>query len=218
MELSWRIRILIEGVNHAQEDLRSGHCQVVWNELRRATCYPLIIEDVEIIMKPIIFVLLATIGQPASAAVEACMIGTWIADMGDIADMMALQMSGEATPVAGEVSMEILANGTFTLLVDDMIINVRVPDVPPMDVKVVGYSAGHFDASENTFLATADDYALVGSADVLGNTMEIPFTSETGLAGGGLGWFECVGDTLRFEQNVGGPVNANRMPRLWTRL
>ena len=160
---------------------------------------------------------IATIAQPASAAVEDCMVDTWIADMGDIADMMALQMQGAATPVGGEVSMQIAADGSFTLLADDMIINVMVPNAPAMDVKVVGYSAGQFDASDSVFLASVGDYNLLGSADVMGQTLEIPFTSATGLGGGGAGWFECNGDTLRFEVATGGPVDANRMPRLWRR-
>lgn len=159
----------------------------------------------------------ATSIAPAHAAVEDCMIGTWIADMGDIADMMALQMQGAASPVGGEVSMQIAADGTFTLLADDMIVNLQVPNAPAMDVKVVGYSAGQFDAADNVFLATIGDYNLLGSADVMGQTLEIPFTSATGLGGGGTGWFECAGDTLRFEVATGAPVDANRMPRLWQR-
>lgn len=160
---------------------------------------------------------LAITAQPAWAAVEECMVDTWIADMRDIADMMALQMQGTATPVGGEVSMEIAADGSFTLLADDMIINVQVPSTPAMDVKVVGYSAGQFDASDNVFLATVGEYSLVGSANVMGQTLEIPFTSATGLGGGGTGWFECAGDTLRFEVATGGAADTNRMPRLWRR-
>lgn len=156
-------------------------------------------------------------GQPGHAAVETCMVGTWIADLDDVADMLALQMEGEATPTDGEMSMEIAPDGAFTLLVDNMTINITVPDVPPMAVSVVGYSAGQFDAADNTFLATVDDYNLMGSADVMGMTLDIPFTSETGMGGGGTGWFECATDTLRFETSVGGAADANRMPRLWQR-
>jgi hypothetical protein len=166
---------------------------------------------------PAIALLIAATAHPVHAAVEACMVDTWIADMSDIADMMALQMQGNAMPVSGEVSMQIAADGSFTLLADDMIINVQVPNVPAMDVKVVGYSTGQMDASDNAFLATVGDYSLVGSADVLGQTMDIPFSSDTGLGGGGIGWFGCAGDTLRFEALTGGVANANRMPRLWRR-
>lgn len=155
------------------------------------------------------------LSTPAQAAVESCMVGTWIADMRDIADMMALQMQGAAVPVDGEVSMEILPDGSFTLLADNMTINVSVPNVPPMDVKVTGYSAGSFDAADSVFVASVRDYSLVGAADVLGQRMEIPFTSATGLGGGGIGWFECSGSSLRFEGNSG--TDANRMPRLWRR-
>ncbi|EBA11947.1 hypothetical protein [Roseobacter sp. CCS2] len=171
-------------------------------------------------MKPVmpaIAFCIVTIAQPASATVEDCMVDTWIADMRDVADMMALQMQGTATPVRGEIAMQIADDGSFTLLADDMIINVQVPNVPAMDVKVVGYSAGQLDAADNVFLASVSDYNLVGSADVLGQTMEIPFSSETGMGGGGTGWFECAGDTLRFEATVDGVTNANRMPRLWRR-
>ncbi|MEL6684689.1 MAG: hypothetical protein AAFN63_08575 [Pseudomonadota bacterium] len=171
-------------------------------------------------MKPTLsaFAMLTVItAQTAHAAVEACMVDTWVADMEDIADMMALQMEGNVTPVAGEISMQIASDGSFTLLADEMILNVQVPDVQAMDIKVVGYSAGQFDAADTVFVATVDDYNLVGSADVFGQTIEIPFSSETGMGGGGTGWFECAGDTLRFETGVGGGVDANRMPRLWRR-
>jgi hypothetical protein len=155
------------------------------------------------------------LSTPAQAAVESCMVGTWIADMRDIADMMALQMQGNATPTDGEVSMAVLPDGSFTLLADNMTISVAIPDVPAMSVTVNGYSAGQFDAAENVFLALVGDYTLVGAADVMGQTMEIPFTSATGLGGGGAGWFECTGDTLRFEATSG--TATNRMPRLWRR-
>jgi len=156
-------------------------------------------------------------GAPANAAVEACMVGTWVADLGDVADMIALQMEGEATPKGGEMSMQIGPDGSFTLLVSNMQIGFQMPDMPPFDVNIVGYSAGQFDAAANTFMATVDDYDLLGSADVLGTTMEIPFSSDTGIGGGGTGWFECSGDTLRFEPNVGGVTSPSRMPRLWQR-
>ncbi|SFR31459.1 hypothetical protein SAMN04488005_0052 [Yoonia tamlensis] len=154
---------------------------------------------------------------PAHAAVDDCMVGTWIADLRDIADMMSVQMQGTATPTNGEVSMEILPDGMFTLLADDMTLSIAIPDIPVMSVKVVGYSAGRIDAADNAFIAAVDDYTLVGSADVLGQTMEIPFDSATGMGGGGIGWFECTADTLRFEATAGGEVNPNQMPRLWHR-
>jgi hypothetical protein len=157
----------------------------------------------------------AFLSTPATAAVETCMVGTWIADMRDIADMMALQMQGTATPTNGEVSMQILPDGTFTLLADDMTISVAIPDTPAMSVKVNGYSTGNFDAAENVFLAVVGDYTLVGAADVMGQTLEIPFTAATGLGGGGAGWFECAGDSLQFEATSG--TATNRMPRLWRR-
>ncbi len=155
------------------------------------------------------------LSTPVHAAVETCMVGTWIADMRDIADMMATQMQGAAVPVNGEVSMEIQPNGAFTLLADDMTINVSVPDVPTMSVKVTGYSAGNFDAADNAFIASVHDYNLVGAADVLGQTMQIPFSAATGLGGGGIGWFDCTSNRLRFEETSG--AAANRMPRIWRR-
>ena len=135
--------------------------------------------------------------------------------MRDIADMMAAQMQGSAVPVNGEVSMQIQAGGAFTLLADNMTINVIIPDTPAMAVQVNGYSAGNFDAADNVFTASVHDYSLVGAADVMGQRMELPFTAATGIGGGGIGWFECAGNSLRFEATGG--VGANRMPRLWRR-
>lgn len=156
----------------------------------------------------------ATLTTPAQAAIDGCVAGTWWADISDIADMMALQMNGNARPVGGEVMMVVTPDGSYRITVRDMKINVQVPDTPAIDVTVTGYSAGSFDATEGVWLAGVADYNLVGSGEVLGQTMTIPFTSATGMFGGGTGAYTCSDSQLRLE---GDPSVPMRFVRLWQR-
>lgn len=152
------------------------------------------------------------LASPA-AAIDGCLIGTWTADLNDLAQVLADQMNGGASIVSGRASMQILPSGTATLLAEDIIFNVQVEGAPEMDVKVVGFSSGVFSADAGAWVFTAGDYDLVGSADVLGQTLTIPFTSATGMFGGGLGEYGCSASSLSFESTGDTP----RMPRHWTR-
>ena len=166
-------------------------------------------------MKPIVLAFLgATIASPAAAAVESCVIGTWWADISDLADMMALQMNGTARAVGGDVRMDVDATGNFRITVRDLRIEVQPPGSPVVPVTVTGYSAGSIDASANAWTAVVPEYNLTGSADVLGSTLSIPFTSATGMFGGGLGWFDCTATQLRFETD---PTRQMQMVRSWRR-
>ena len=98
-----------------------------------------------------------TLTTPAQAAIDGCVAGTWWADIGDIADMMALQMNGNARPVGGDVMMVVTPDGSYRITVRDMKINVQVPDTPAIDVTVTGYSAGSFDATDGVWLAGVAD-------------------------------------------------------------
>lgn len=168
-------------------------------------------------MKKILIGLVATAAITASsakAAIDTCVVGTWWADISDIADMLSLQMNGPATPVSGDARMDVTADGSFRITVRDMTIKVTIPNSPPVDVSVVGYSAGSFDATDGVWLAGVADYSLTGSADVFGETMTLPFTSATGMFGGGLGGYTCSADLLRLD---GDPTIPMRFVRNWKR-
>jgi hypothetical protein len=156
----------------------------------------------------------ATFASPANAAVDSCLVGTWWADISDLADMMALQMNGAASPAGGDVRMDVDASGSFRITVRDLQINVQIPDAPATTVTVTGFSAGSFDATANAWTAVVPSYNLVGSADILGQTMSIPFNSATGMFGGGLGWYDCTSTRLRFETD---PARQMQMVRDWRR-
>lgn len=148
-------------------------------------------------------------------AIDTCAVGVWEANGPDIAHIMATQMDGNAQFVGGRVTMEITEFEVLTILVNDLKINVVVPDVPAMDVKVTGYSAGSMNIDGGNWTANVVDYELVGSADVLGQTMSIPFSSATGMFGSGAGVYGCSGDGLSFDSNGGG---APKIPRQWRRV
>ena len=162
---------------------------------------------------PLSFLATALCFSTPAAALDSCLIGTWNADLDDIARVMADQMNGGASIVSGRASMQIGPTGAATLLAEDIIFRVQVEGAPEMDVKVVGFSSGLFSADDGAWVFTAGDYDLVGSADVLGQTMTIPFTSATGMFGGGLGEYGCSAGSLSFESTGEVP----RMPRRWTR-
>lgn len=152
------------------------------------------------------------LASPA-AAIDACMIGTWDANLEDLAHVLGAQLNGSAAIVSGRASMQILPDGDTTTLVDDVIFRVQMPDVPEMDVKVVGFSNGVMDTADGAWVLTVGTYDLVGSADVLGQTMTIPFTSATGMFGGGIGEYGCSSGSLSFESTGETP----RIPRQWSR-
>jgi hypothetical protein len=147
-------------------------------------------------------------------AVDDCLIGTWQADLDDLAQIMGGQMNGSATPVGGNVAMTITPDGMVNMAINDLILNVVVPDVPAMDVSVRGTSGGPFVGEGGSWTVTTATYNLVGSANVLGQTMTIPFTSDTGMFGGGSGSYVCDGSSVTFTSDSPDP----RIPRRWSRV
>ena len=149
----------------------------------------------------------------ASLAIDNCLVGTWRADMAGIAEIMARQMNGSATPVGGQVFMQISADGQTNIIVENMTINVRVPDVPAMDVSVNGGSSGPMTAEGGSWSVVSANYNLVGSANVLGQRMDIPFSSDTGMFGSGSGTYVCGASEVTFTSST---ADA-RIPPRWTR-
>lgn len=156
---------------------------------------------------------LAAIAATPALAIDDCLVGRWQVDTGDMAQVLATQMGGDATYVGGGVTMQISEDGDISLLVRDLTLNVQVPDTPAMDVAVNGASRGNLDAENGGWTLTVVDYDLVGSADVLGSVMTIPFNSASGMFGGGSGHYTCETDILSFDSAGGTP----RLPRRWSR-
>lgn len=155
----------------------------------------------------------AIISAGSAFAVDDCLVGTWQADLDDLAEIMGGQMNGSATPIGGDVSMTITADNMINMVINDLVLNVVVPDVPAMDVSVRGTSGGPFEGEGGNWSVTTASYDLVGSANVMGQTMTIPFTSDTGMFGSGSGSYVCDGDTVTFTSDTPDP----RLPRRWSR-
>ena len=150
--------------------------------------------------------------SPALAEIDACLVGSWRVDMADLGTVMGDTMNGTATIIGGDVTWDIAPNGNMRITVIDLVARTQVTGAPQIDVTVNGYSAGHISAEDGIFNATVSDYALVGRADVMGTPMEIPFTSETGMFGGGLGQYGCLANSLSLDQS-----GTATFPRHWTR-
>lgn len=158
--------------------------------------------------------ILTVLAGSATAEVDPCVVGTWQADLSELAAIMATQMQGTATPVGGMVIMQITPTNTVRIDVDDMAIRVKVPNAPEMNVTVTGYSTGTMRAEGNAWTATSTDYNLVGAADIMGTRMEIPFSAATGMFGSGDGTYTCAGTNLTFQTSSAAP----KIPPTWTRL
>jgi len=126
---------------------------------------------------------------------------------------MGMQMNGAATPVGGNVLMTIAPDGMVNMAIDDLVLNVVVQDVPPMDVSVSGVSNGVFAAEAGSWSVEIATYTLVGSADVMGQSMTIPFDSSTGMFGGGAGSYTCDDSILSFTSDS----PDERIPPRWSR-
>lgn len=161
-----------------------------------------------------LIVICAGFATIADADIDTCVVGTWWAEISDVADMMSLQMNGSARAAGGDVRMDVVPSGDFRITVRELRIDVQIPNTPQMQVAVSGYSAGNMQASDGAWLASVDDYNLVGSADVLGQTMTIPFTSSTGMFGGGLGAYTCTTTRLQMETD---PTTPTQVVRDWRR-
>lgn len=160
---------------------------------------------------PISFAL--CLSATTSFAVDDCLVGTWQADLDGLAAIMSRQMNGTATPVRGRVQMAIAGAGRVDMTVDDLTLNVVVPNVPPMDVFVSGVSGGTFTGEGGAWAVETATYNLVGSADVMGQRMDIPFTSATGMFGGGSGSYTCSSNEVIFTSDT----PNERIPPRWTR-
>lgn len=167
-------------------------------------------------MKPVVLAFLGSISlaNSAQAAVDSCLVGTWWADISDLADLMTLQMGNRASALGGDARMDIAADGAMRITAREMQVSVAMPDIPEVVVTVDGYSAGSIDATDGVWITTVPEYNLTGTADVLGQPMSIPFTSATGMFGGGLGSYRCNATQLIFESDPTGPA---RIPRTWQR-
>lgn len=157
---------------------------------------------------------LAALTASPAFATDSCMVGTWWADISDIADLMTLQTGQTARALGGDARMDIAADGSMRITVRDLQISMTMPDIPPTVVTVNGYSAGVIIGSDGVWTAQVPEYNLTGSADVLGQTLSIPFTSATGLFGGGLGGYWCTGSQLILETDPSAPA---QIARTWQR-
>jgi hypothetical protein len=170
----------------------------------------------EIIMKSLPYMAFGLVfGATSAHAIDACMVGVWEADGSDIAQVMAVQMGGNAEYLGGTVSLEITDTGTMTLLANDLVLGVTVPDTPAIEVTVAGYSQGAMNADDGTnYVANAPEYSLMGSANVMGMRMDIPVTSaDGGVWGQSTGTYGCTSNSMSFEATALGSI-----PRSWRRV
>ena len=156
----------------------------------------------------------ACVAATPAHAIDGCLVGVWEADAEDMAHVMQVQMGSPVSHKSGRVSVEITEFGVMTLLVENLVFTVAVPNVPAMDVEVVGYSQGAMNADDGSnYLAVAAEYSLVGSANVLGQRMEIPITTADAGWGNSRGSYGCTANSASFE-----PSQIGTFPRKLNRV
>ena len=127
-------------------------------------------------------------------AVDPCLLGVWRADGTSIAANMATMMTNQmGAPVStsyasGEINLEINAAGYAVMLVENLQIAVTPTGSPDILVQVTGYSEAVMTAEDGaTYSTNVVDYSLSGAAEFLGQRMEIPFESGSGMGGASSG-------------------------------
>jgi hypothetical protein len=150
-------------------------------------------------------------------AIDSCLVGVWEADGADLAHVMGSQMpSGSSVQhLSGRVSLEITNDGTMTLLAEDFTILSTMAEMPGTAITIAGYSQGAMNADDGTnYVANAPEYSLIGSADVLGQRLEMSAAELSGGAWGqSTGTYGCSGNSVSFEANRLGSI-----PRRWRRI
>lgn len=173
---------------------------------------------------PFRFAILA-IGIGAAAtpalAVDPCLVGVWRADGTDMATLLAAQMNGSARYVGGDVVMTIGADDSLIFQVLELQFEMQPEGAPFTQVVTVnGTSQGRFETGVSAESGgafwdfTVGYYDFVGSAEVMGETMTIPFQSSSGMMGSADGTYQCTGDTAAF----GAARAPMSFPRVWSRL
>ena len=147
-------------------------------------------------------------------AVDSCLVGKWQADGADMAHVLGVQMGGSARHIGGRTVMEILPDGLLMIEAASMEYVVKVAGAPEMTVTVTGWSQGAMNADDGAnYMSVASSYQLTGSAEFLGQRMEIPIGS--GMAdpwGTSEGTYGCTAGSVSFDS-----VKLGSIPRHWTR-
>ncbi len=164
-------------------------------------------------MKKIVF-LIASLAATPSFALEECLLGSWQVDADALAQVLAGQLNATASYIDGDAFMEIGEDGAVRMLVSNIVMKVQIAGAPEMDVTVNGNSNGNITAEGGSWTIVGGEYTLVGSAFLMGQSMSIPFSSETGMFGGGAGSYVCGDDRLTFESDS----TSAQMPSQWVRL
>ena len=163
--------------------------------------------------------LLLTLAASPALAVAPCLVGTWSADVDDLANLMALQMGGGATArgLSGDIFMTIERDGLTDTQILDVVIEVTPPGVPPVTVRMSGRNGATMETEGNRFDLQGLAYNVVATATVFGETLTVPMDNSTAPMGSAQGIFLCEGRwQMRLEENPGSP--ALSVPRLWFRV
>lgn len=138
-------------------------------------------------------------------AVDPCLVGVWDVDAGDMAVVMEVQLGNAVRHVSGRASVQIDEAGVVNFLAENLVFSIAMPDIPPMDIQLVGYGIADLTVSDGTnFQAVSVDYNLVGSADVFGERLEVPFTTANAGWGNTGGVYGCSADSASFEPTAFG--------------
>lgn len=151
-------------------------------------------------------IVLALCAQPAFA-LDSCLVGNWQAEGAAMAQAMGAQSGASVSHAGGQTTLTIGADGSMAMAANNMVFAMVMSGMPQMEVAVNGHSRGQLSADGGNYTAQAGDYSLVGSADVMGQRMEIPVTSAAGGGwGNSTGSYTCSGNSLVFNASQLGSI------------
>lgn len=144
-------------------------------------------------------------GASPALAIDGCLVGQWEVDAADMAFGMQQQLGNAVRHVSGRMSVVITEAGLVNLSAENLTFSLAIPDVPPVEIQLVGYGIATLTAEDGqTFSAVSTEYNVVGSADVFGQKMEIPVTPANAGWGNTQGLYGCSDIGASFEPNVPG--------------
>lgn len=160
-------------------------------------------------------------GSPA-LAIDPCIIGNWEPDYLTYGEQYMDAMGAQRVAITGDMVMSISDVDIGTYLVENLNLDIVMPDTPPMSILLNGNGEFSMTTTDETFLVVMGPFAYTAKATIntgVGDPMvlDVPVTDEMAPFGGAAGAYTCSADTLEFEPLRGDDGIVRNMITKWYR-
>lgn len=150
----------------------------------------------------------------SSSTGVACLLGSWSPDLRDLAGLQKEQLNASSVTVTGNVVMKFVDGENGETDVNSLTTNATFSDQPPISVNIFGLSNWTYLATEDGDLQMETvNFQFTASTEVLGETLEVPVSSDDGLFGSVTGGYVCSGNRLEILS-----INRYAIARFWNRI